>query len=237
MEWFILMDAKLYYTNNQSNTFKTAPILADWKYRSELNKAGLFTFRSPKKFNGGSHIKFEINNKPIFGGQIIKPTSKKNDFYNYEALDYKHYLLGEHTLNKKNITASSIVKLLSKKVSNLKWKIGKTKKKYPHIIFEDKTILSIINQLIWLEYKYAKNLILFNVDYDRNLTFKPYPPKMKGYIITEALEYENSLDYNDVRTGYELVDADTGKVLYSAHNKILQAIWGDIRIQGVYDSD
>lgn len=229
------MTAELYFTKTKSNNFISAPILSDWKYKSEPNKAGLLTFRSPQPFDGGVHVKLINNNKPLFGGQIVKPVSKKNDFYNYEALDYKQYLLKEETIDKKNITASSLVKLLSKKVSNLKWKIGTTKKKYSHLVFEDKTILSIINQLIWLEYKQAKNLILFNVDYDANLTFKSYPSTMKGYIFKEAFDYESSLDYSDIRTGYELIDKDTGKIISQASDKTLQAIWGDIRIQGVFD--
>ncbi|MDR3062551.1 MAG: hypothetical protein LBU40_00240 [Methanobrevibacter sp.] len=229
------MITQLYFTQTKSNTFKPTPMLSDWKYRSEPGKAGLLTFRSPEYFEGGVHVKLVKNSKPIFGGQVVRSVSKKNDFYNYEALDYKQYLLKEVSINKKNITATSIVKLLSKKISTLKWKIGKTKKKYSHLVFEDKTVLSIINQLIWLEYKKAKNLIFFNVDYDANLTFKNYPTKMNGYIFKEAFDYESSLDYSDIRTGYELIDKDTGKVIYKSSDKTLQAIWGDIRIQGVFD--
>jgi len=232
-----LSNAKLYYsTNDSSNKFTAAPLLSDWKYRSEPNKSGLLTFRSPKYFSGGTHVRLVDDGKPIFGGLIVKPKVRRNDFHNYEALDYKHYLLREYTLNKKNITASSICKLLAKKVTKLKWNIGSTKKKYPRLQWKDTTILSIINQLIWLEYKKASNLILFNVDPDRKLTFKNYPQTVKGYIFKEAFDYESSLDYSDVRTGYELVDSE-GKVISSYTDKKLQALWGDIPIQGVYEND
>jgi len=226
----------LYYNKNKTNNFKSAPIFSDWKYKSEPNKAGLLTFKSPLYLEGGYHTKLVVNSEPIFGGQILKKTDKKGDFYSYEALDYKHYLLKEVTIDKKDITASSVVKLLSKETSVLKWNIGKTKRKYVHLVFEDKTILSIINQLIWLEYVQAHNLILFNVDYNANLTFKSYPQTIKGYNFSSGFDYSSSLDYNDVRTGYELIDKD-GKILYQANGKKLQAIWGDIRIQEVFDDD
>lgn len=230
------MTVNLYYnTSKLKNSWKTAPIFSDWKYKSEPNKAGLLTFKSPVYFQAGTHLKL-VDGSPLFGGQLLKYTNKKNDFYSYEALDYKRYLLKEVTIDKKDITASAILKLLSKETRVLKWNIGNTKRKYVHLVFEDKTILSIINQLIWLEYVQAQNLILFNVDYNANLTFKPYPQTLKGYNFTSGFDYSSSLDYNDVRTGYELIDSD-GKILYEASSKTLQAIWGDIRIQEVFDND
>lgn len=231
------MSVTLYHSKDQASNFKTAPLFSNWKFKSEPNKAGLLTFSSPDYMKGGDHLKLLVNGNGLFGGQLMKRTSKKNDFYNYEALDYKHYLLKEVSLSKENITASSMAKLLSKKTSVLKWNIGTTKKKYDELVFEDKTVLSILNQLIWLEYKEASNFILFNVDYKANLTFKPYPATMKGYIFTAAFDYSNSLDYDDIRTGYELVESDTGKVVAEYTDKTLQAIWGDIRIQEVFQND
>ena len=218
------MDVTLYHNTKRSNDYQTIPVFNDWKYKSEPNKAGLLTFKSPKELNGGDLLKLIWGKTGLFGGQVLKKTSKKNDFYSYDALDYKHYLLKEVSLSKKNITASSVAKLLSKMTSVLKWNIGTTKHKYTELVFQDKTILSILNQLIWLEYKNAKNLILFNVDYNANLIFKPYPQTMKGYIFTSALDYNNSLDYNDVRTGYELIDSDTGKLIAMYTDDILQSI-------------
>jgi hypothetical protein len=225
----------LYYNKAKTNNFKSAPIFSDWKYKSEPSKAGLLTYKSPLWLDSGTHLKLIVDNEAIFGGQLVKRTDKKGDFYSYEALDYKQYLLEEFSLDKKNITSSSVVRLLSKKVPSLKWKIGNTTFKHVHLVFEDKTILSIINQLIWLEYAHAHNLILFNVDYNANLTFKSYPQTMAGYVFKSALDYSTSLDYSDVRTGYELIDNDTGKIISSYTNKTLQAIWGDIRIQEVFD--
>lgn len=237
MDDLLSMTANLYYNTLRNNDFQSAPLFDDWKYKSEPNKAGLLTFKSPQSIPRGDHIRLTMDGVTLFGGQILKKKDKKNDFYNYEALDYKHYLLKEVSLNKTNITASSVVKLLSKMTGVLKWKVGNTKKKYSKLVFSDKTILSILNQLIWLEYKQASNLILFNVDPNANLTFKPYPATMKGYIFTSALDYSNSLDYSDVRSGYELIDKDTGSVLYSYVDKTLQAIWGDIRVQEVFEDD
>lgn len=229
------MTANLYYNKARSNHFHSAPIFDDWKYKSEPGKAGILTFKSPLYLDAGYHLKLVNEGEPIYGGQLLKKTDKKGDFYSYEALDYKHYLLKEVSIKKKDITASAMVRLLSKEVPSLKWNIKGTTRKYIVLDFQDKTVLSIINQLIWLEYVQAHNLILFNVDYNANLTFKPYPQTMKGYIFTSAFDYSSSLDYNDVRTGYELIDNDTGKVLSSYTNKTLQAIWGDIRIQEVFD--
>lgn len=229
------MSVELYYNPVKTYNFKSAPIFDDWKYKSEPAKAGLLTFTSPLNMDAGNHLRLLVNGKGLFGGQVAKRTSKKNDFNSYEALDYKHYLLTEVSLSKTNITASNVVKLLSKQVSVLKWNIGTTTHKYSSLVFENKTVLDIINQLIWLEYEQAHNLILFNVDYNANLTFKPYPATAKGYIFTSALDYQNSLDYEDVVTGYQLIDKKTGKIISQGSDKTLQAIWGDIRVQEVFD--
>lgn len=231
------MTVNLYYNPIRSPNFKSAPIFSDWKYKSEPNKAGLLTFRSPYSLTRGDHLRLAVDGDFLFGGQVMKKTEKKNEFYSYEALDYKHYLLREVSARKTNITTSDFVKLLSKMTSGPKWNIGTTKYKHAELVFEEKTVLSILNQLIWLEYKKAKNLMLFNMDHNANLTFKPYPATMKGYIFTAALDYSSSLDYNDTRSGYMLIDKDTGNVLYSFTDKTLQAIWGDIRIQEVFDDD
>ena len=89
------MTTNLYYNKAKTNNYHSAPIFSDWKYKSEPNKAGLLTYKSPLLLEGGNHLKLVVDGEPIFGGQIMKRTIKRNDFYSYEALDYKHYLLKE----------------------------------------------------------------------------------------------------------------------------------------------
>ena len=86
------MSTELYVNPVKTFNFKSAPIFDDWKYKSEPNKAGLLTFTSPLNMTNGYHLRLLVNGKGLFGGQVAKKTDKKNDFYSYEGLDYKHYL-------------------------------------------------------------------------------------------------------------------------------------------------
>ena len=129
------LSTELYYNPVKTYNFKSAPIFDDWKYKSEPAKAGLLTFTSPLNMVVGDHLRLMVNNIGLIGGQIAKRIDKKNDFYSYEALDYKHYLLTEVSLSKTDITASSVATLLSAQTSVLKWNIGTTTHKYSSLVF------------------------------------------------------------------------------------------------------
>lgn len=230
------MTAKLYTRyqdltklSSSSNQFTHTPVLDDWQIKRDWNKVGSLTFKSPELLKEGTHVKLFSDYKP-FGGQVVKKTESTGDFYSYDCLDYKRFLLTEFSLATSKKRASDVIKYLLKKYvsSVIKFKVATTKNIYSALTFKDTTVLDAINQLIYLEYK-AGTLIYFYVDEEANLVFKPYPQTMKGYVVSDAYEYENSIDYSDIATGFSLIN-EKYKVLKQYDDKSLQAIWGDIDI-------
>lgn len=213
-----------------SNQFTETPILDDWQIKRDWNKAGSLTFKSPEKLQEGTHVKLESPDHRTFGGMIVKPAEQANDFYSYDCLDYKRFLLISLSKSFTNKRASDIVKWLKKQVDNsiLTWKITNTKNVYSSLAWKDTTVLEIISQLLNLEYKKG-TLIYFDVDETGKLTFKPYPEKVEGYSLSDAFDYTNSIDYTDIATGYTLYDTDNS-VLKTYDNTSLQAIWGSIDV-------
>ncbi|WP_042701356.1 hypothetical protein [Methanobrevibacter arboriphilus] len=237
------MTAKLYTKYQEldkiistSNTFNETPILTDWSIKRDWNKAGSLTFKSPIKLSPGTHVKLVSPHHRTFGGQIIKRNHETGDFYSYDCLDYKRFLLNTATISHNNQTTSNIVKLLFikylKKGNGIfKLKLGKTKTIFPSLTFQDKTLLEIISNLINLEYKKG-TLIFFDVDENGNLIYKPYPQKMKGYSLKSAIKFTDTLDYSDIVTGGTLMDADYNTIK-SFDNDNLKAIWGNIELSKI----
>ncbi|MEA4956865.1 hypothetical protein SDC9_07410 [bioreactor metagenome] len=219
--------------DKNSNEFKEVPIFNDWSIKRDWNKAGSLTFKSPTYLTPGTHVKLVSTDHKTFGGQIVKKTEDSSDFYSYDCLDYKRFLLTSVSTSHTNQTSSQIINFLFKKyLQNIgglfKFKISKTKTVFPSLSFQDKTILDIISNLLNLEYKKG-TLIFFDVDENANLTWKPYPQKVKGYSLSMANKYTNSLDYSDIITGAVLVDTDLSSIR-KIPNKYLQNIWGVIDI-------
>lgn len=219
--------------DKNSNEFKEVPIFNDWSIKRDWNKAGSLTFKSPTYLTPGTHVKLVSTDHKTFGGQIVKKTEDSSDFYSYDCLDYKRFLLTSVSTSHTNQTSSQILKFLfSKYLQNIgglfKFKISKTKTVFSSLTFQDKTLLDIISNLLNLEYRNG-TLIFFDVDENANLTWKPYPQKVKGYSLSMANKYTNSLDYSDIVTGAVLVDTDLSSIR-KIPNKYLQNIWGVIDI-------
>ena len=218
--------------NKDSNQFMEVPILDDWSIKRDWNKAGSLTFKSPNYIKTGTHIKLESPHHRTFGGQVVKKTEDSGDFYSYDCLDYKRFLLRQISGTYTNQTSSQIIKGIFKRRLEgnglFKLTLKKTSNVFPSLTFQDKTILDIISNLLNIEYKKG-TLIFFDVDENANLIYKPYPQNIKGYSLTTANKYTNSLDYTDIVTKYGLYDYDY-TTIKEYENKELSAIWGTIGI-------
>ena len=219
---------------SKSNKFNTMSVLRDWDLRKDNYKVDSLVFSCFENLKAGEHVKMSIGGVMKFGGQIYKPGSKGWGIYTYEALSYAQRLLTQVNLVfDKAVRASDVVKyVFTKKLvdtSILKPNIKNTKTKYQGLIFKKKTVLEVINQLIWLEWNKSKNIIDFNVDYDGVLTFKSQPATVKGVEISQAISTDFSMDYSDIATGYTLYD-EKNKKLDSWKNSLASKIWGNIYI-------
>lgn len=218
--------------DKNSNEFKEVPIFNDWSIKRDWNKAGSLTFKSPTYLKPGTHVKLVSTDHKTFGGQIVKKTEDSSDFYSYDCLDYKKFLLTSKSYSPVNKTSSQILKALVDTFTTnkqiLEFKISKTKNVFPSLVFQDKPLLEIITNLLSLEYKRG-TLIYFDVDENGTLTWKPYPQKIKGYSLSMANKYTNSLDYSEIATSYSLLDPNNS-TLKSSTNWDLSNIWGVINL-------
>lgn len=221
------METKLWVQTSGTN-FKQVPLEVGWKYTSKRNKSGLITFDSPSYISSGTHIKL-TGNFPTIGGLIVRIEQDQEEINSYTGVDYKNYLMGEiNYTSKKQVRSHQVLQGIKKNVPELKWNIGKTTKKYKNkLVWKKKTVLQIINELIWLEWKYAKKLVYFNVDHNRNLTFKYYPTQVEGYKFHQAHKYSNTYDASQILTGWKVVDSD-GKLVESYANPALTATYGHL---------
>lgn len=218
--------------DKNSNEFKEVPIFNDWSIKRDWNKAGSLTFKSPTYLKPGTHVKLVSTDHKTFGGQIVKKTEDSSDFYSYDCLDYKKFLLTSKSYSPVNKTSSQILKALVDTFTTnkqiLEFKISKTKNVFPSLVFQDKPLLEIITNLLSLEYKRG-TLIYFDVDENGTLTWKPYPQEIKGYSLSIANKYTNSLDYSEIATSYSLLDPNNS-TLKSSTNWDLSNIWGVINL-------
>jgi len=215
---------KLFISNDGGYNYKEIPAGNDWTIKKDWNKLDDFTFRSEKNLKIGTHVRFLNNETRLFSGQILKITTNNSRINNYEALSYGLPLRSKVTTTFKNKTSSAIVEWIKSKVPGLTWKIGATKKKHTTLAFEEKTLLEILQNLVWIEYN-LNNLIDFNID-DRVVTFKPLPGEVKGYTISNAFDFSGDISFDNVVTGFTVTV--NGKVVKTYNNDYLSAIFGTI---------
>lgn len=223
----------------QNNTFTPKMLVSKPTLNKHYGKVGLFEFNSPNYLSRFDHVKlkrYDIN-KTVFGGLIVKLISSKNDVYRYVAHDYKWYLNTEVDYAAKGVTGGEVVRyLLKNHVNNggkrLKYskKSVKTNNVYDSLGWENETILGIINQLIYLEWKKAKTKLILYVDPNANMYFLPiedFASKLDVPVISDCIDFQITNDYSGIKTGYIAYD-DSGNILKQAVNKSLSNLAGNI---------
>lgn len=222
--------------SGSSNKYESFRIEQDtWDIRQDDYKVDSFKFSTYKPLQEGEHIKAKVGGQVVFGGQIYKIDSKDWNSYTYEALSYAQRLQTQVNVNfPKAKRASEIVnyfftkKLVDRTILSNK-KVKKTKHKYTGLSFKKKSILEVINQLCWLEYTYAKNIIDFRVSPDGVLYFNSQPSTTKAHVITQAYKMSNSVDYSNIATAYTLYGTKNEK-LNTWKNATASKIWGNIYV-------
>ncbi|KZX14322.1 hypothetical protein [Methanobrevibacter curvatus] len=223
------MSTEFYHSKNKTNNYTKKEISSDWDIKNDWNKISVLNFSTNENLDGADHVKLrglDINN---FGGQIVDFDKSYNDLNTYNAYDYRRYLQTEVTYKPTGYRRSSdIVKnLLKKYVINsntpISLKASNTPSKdiFVKLIWENVTILRIINELIYLEFING-TLIDYGIDDNGTITYKPLPAQMNIPVITEAIDGSYSVDYSDIQTSLR-VDG-----LLVKENKELVNLWGTI---------
>ncbi|MBF4469636.1 MAG: hypothetical protein ISP01_09555 [Methanobrevibacter arboriphilus] len=220
-----------FYMSKDSINWNEILVEDNWKIKKDPYKLNYCSISTNAYLGAGDHILVKDGSTKIFVGQIIEPTISKKKFNNYEAVDYRFQLRSEITNEFVKKRASDIVTQLKKYAPNLKWVIGKTSKIYSSLEFENTSIFKILCILAHEEY-INKNLIEFRMIGEK-IIFRPYPAKVKGYIIEEHLndDYTYSSDANDLVTGYTVTDKE-GNIIKTVSSPYWTSKFGDIILLG-----
>jgi len=219
-------DYKMYISNDGGYMYNQINCGDDWTIKKDWNMLDYMTFSSEISLSIGTHVRFQNGDVVLFTGQILKLSVDSSKINVYEALSYGLVLRSEVTKTFKNKTSSAILRWIRNRTPSLTFKIGNTTKKHTELVFEKKTMLEIIQNLIWIEYNLG-NLIEFHID-DRLVTFKPLPGTVKGYTITNALDFSGDISFENVATGYTVTV--NGKVVKVVNSEYLQALFGTIYV-------
>lgn len=222
------MPSKIYYSPNMNNEYKAIRV-SDINIKNDWNKISSLEFTTNKELNAGCHVVYQNDNINSFGGQILEISKSYGDFNKYTCLDYRKYLLRKVNFSPLGFNRSSdIIATLLKKYavysnSPIKLSISKTPKRsgFYKLVWENKTLLNIINELIYLEFING-TLIYCNIDHTGKFVYKPLPATMNIPVINRCIDGSYSIDYSDIKTSL-VVD---GKIV--AQNKTLANIFGDM---------
>jgi len=222
------MTNKVYYSPDMNNNY-TAILTTTPSTKDDWNKVSSLEFESKQDLKIGGHIVYVSTGRDKFGGQILSKEKSYNNLNKYTVLDYRKYLLTRVNFKPTGFRRSSdIVKRLLKKYavyasSPIKLNIKNTPKKsgFVKVEWEDKTLLEIINELIYLEFING-TLIYCNIDYLGKLTYKPVPQTVTIPVLTRCFDGSYKVDYTNIQTSL-VID---GKVV--KENKELTSIFGNM---------
>ena len=224
------MVSKVYYSPNMNNEYKLIKTTPP-QMKNDWNKISSLTFETNKDLRAGGHIIYETSNYSKFGGQIVDIGKGYHKLNSYTVLDYRKYLKTEVNYSPLGFYRSSdiVANLLNKYAvynnSPIKLNISPTppKKGFYKLVWEKKSLLSIINELIYLEYL-NKTLIYCNIDFRGMLTYMTLPPTMNIPVIRKAIDGSYNIDYTDIKTVLQVDNKNTKK------NIELAKIFGNMNI-------
>jgi len=226
-------DYRLYAASDGGYIYTQIPCGEDWTIKKDWNKLDYFNFRSEAGLTLGTHIRFQNGDEILFSGQVMKQTTNSNKIQDYECISYGLVLRSQVSKTFTNKKSSDIIEWIKSKTPTLTWSIGKTTKVHTSLVFENKTLLEIIQNLIWIEWNLG-NLIDFRIN-DHTAVFKMLPGTVEGYTISDALDFSGNVSAENMVTGYTVTY--NGKVVRVVNNQYLAAIFGPIYTNTTVSSD
>ena len=158
----------LYYshsTNRVSAGFQSMPFY-DASITHNHDKASSMSFKSNLKLEEADRIIYKnVDNKKIFGGQVVKRSKTLGGDYTYEVVDYKRLYQSKISCSESKITSSNFLKKLLRNNPNKLSTSGIQSTSYIHtyLKWDNVSLWTIVEQLAWLEYK-AGNYIYYDIE-------------------------------------------------------------------------
>lgn len=207
------------YIRNGDKLYK--PIIEDgvtWETERK-GSPGVLTFTVIKdniiSFQEGNHVMLKVDGENIFYGFVFKKTRDKNHNIKVTAYDQLRYLKNKDTMTYKNITASTLVKMIAEDYNLQVGTIENTAYVIPERTEENSTLFDIILTALELTVTNKKTLYVLYDDYGK-LTLKSLANMKTTVLISEEtgenFDYTSSIDdntYNQIKIQYD--NEETGK--------------------------
>lgn len=209
---------KLYIENGNK---RYEPIVKDgitWETERK-GSPGILTFTVIKdniiSFQEGNHVMLKVDGENIFYGFVFKKTRDKNHNIKVTAYDQLRYLKNKDTMTYKNITASTLIKMIADDHKLQLGDIDDTEYIIPERTEENQTYFDIILTALELTVTNKKTLYVLYDDYGK-LTLKSLENMKTTVLISEEtgenFDYTSSIDdntYNQIKIQYD--NEETGK--------------------------
>lgn len=207
------------YIRNGDKLYK--PIIEDgvtWETERK-GSPGILTFTVIKdniiSFQEGNHVMLKVDGENIFYGFVFKKTRDKNHNIKVTAYDQLRYLKNKDTMTYKNITASTLIKMIADDYNLQVGTIENTAYVIPERTEENSTLFDIILTALELTVTNKKTLYVLYDDYGK-LTLKSLANMKTTVLISEEtgenFDYTSSIDdntYNQIKIQYD--NEETGK--------------------------
>lgn len=207
------------YIRNDDKLYK--PIIEDgvtWETERK-GSPGILTFTVIKdniiSFQEGNHVMLKVDGENIFYGFVFKKTRDKNHNIKVTAYDQLRYLKNKDTMTYKNITASTLIKMIADDHKLQLGDIDDTGYIIPERTEENQTYFDIILTALELTVTNKKTLYVLYDDYGK-LTLKSLANMKTTVLISEEtgenFDYTSSIDdntYNQIKIQYD--NEETGK--------------------------
>ena len=207
------------YIRNGDKLFE--PIIEDgvtWETERK-GSPGKLTFTVIKdniiNFQEGNHVILKVDGKNIFYGFVFKKTRDKNHNIKVTAYDQLRYLKNKDTYIYKNITASTLIKMIAEDYKLQLGTIENTAYVIPERKEENSTLFDIILTALELTVTNKKILYVLYDDFGK-LTLKSLASMKTNVLISEEtgenFDYTSSIDdstYNQIKIQYD--NEKTGK--------------------------
>ncbi len=156
-------------------------------------------------FTEGNHVRLRVNDKNVFYGFVFTKKGDKSDKISVTAYDQLRYLKNKDSVNFVNITASEVIKRITKDFNLNLGYIEDTKYVIDSVAENDKTLFDIMCSALDKTLQGSKELFVLYDDFGK-ITLKNISSLMVDLVITENsgenYSYTTSIDsdtYNQVR--------------------------------------
>ena len=181
----------------------------------------------------GNAVSLKVDNKSVFYGYIFRIGRDQTNIVSLTCYDQIRYMKNKDTYNFENTTANRICGMICTDFGIRTGELEETAYVIPNVIYDNKTLLDIVQDALDMTLTNTKKLYVLYDDYGK-VTIKQIARMKVGLIIdadtAESFDFESNIDdatYNRVKLMYE--DSETHERTVWIANGGTQGQWGTLQ--------